>query len=1137
MCDPPDRDKEVKPAETTVAHEGAAQLLGATIGPYRLMEKIGEGGFGIVFVAEQLRPVKRRVALKLIKPGMDSREVIARFEAERQALALMEHPNIARVLDAGTTDSGHPYFVMELVRGVPITDYCDRNRLTLRERLELFVAVCHAIQHAHQKGIIHRDIKPSNVLVTLHDGSPVVKVIDFGVAKALHQQLTDKTIYTRFAQVIGTPLYMSPEQAEMSGLDIDTRSDIYSLGVLLYELLTGTTPFDSKRLAEVAFDERIRIIRNEEPPKPSTRLRQSSETLPSIAAQRRIEPAKLSKMFRGDLDWITMTALEKDRTRRYPTASALATDVLHYLHDEPVEATPPSRRYLVKKFARRYRTFLATAASFVALLIVGVVVSSGLAIREQSARRVAEAESRRADENAESARGETELARSAQRLAEAEKQVARLAEAKAVAAQKALEQALDRAQRSLYLNQIALVERNWQANNPNRAVEILDACPRKFRDWEWRYFNRLVHAAVLTMPGDNAVYSPDGKLLAVSDKDKAETIQLFDAETTRFLMSRRGGHPLPSVQSLIFSPDSRRLAGVSAEGAIWIWSLSADSQTRVIPVRLSEQTVKHPLDRAIGLAFSPDGGRIALAGVPSEKPNETGDYADNLMVWDAFSGKELFTVPDMGRSVAFSPDGQQLATTSFDFVKIGSALRGPFTEGIRILNAATGQAVIPFPAWQPDGAHSSRRRLNADDSHLVYSPDGNWLASARGNEIKIWDARAGKEVRTLRGHAAEVTSLCFSSDSTRLGSGSQDETVRIWDPAQGEALVAYRGHVGTVARVSFRPDGKFVVSTGEDGTVRIWPATAQQGPREIPGTAAINGCIGVSPDGRLAACFQQSTSSNGRFGLVLIESATSRILYHLRAFDWRAGAVYASLAFGADGRLLASAFDKDVQIWEVATGRELARIPGLSSFEQRGLALPADGAMVAFATADNALEVWSVPDRKRLRSYRGHHGSITTIAFSPHCERLASASTDGTVKVWDLANDRELFNLKGTRTLQAGLAFSPDGNYLLASGPDNSVYQWELTNGKELRALHGHKSNVGKIAFSPTGTRLITSGSDQVVRLWTWPECEEILSLRLRSTPVSASFTADGKKLLAAGEWGVTVWDATPTSASNVAKD
>ncbi len=400
----------LQPAATTLAQSRVPHEPGAPIGNYRLMEKIGEGGFGLVFVAEQQRPVKRKVALKVIKPGMDTREVIARFEAERQALALMDHPNIARVLDAGTTDSGHPYFVMELVRGIAMTDYCDQARLTLRERLQLFVNVCQAIEHAHQKGIIHRDIKPSNVLVTLHDGLPVVKVIDFGVAKALHQQLTDKTIYTRFAQVIGTPLYMSPEQAEMSGLDIDTRSDIYSLGVLLYQLLTGTTPFDGKRLAQAAFDERIRIIRQEEPPKPSTRLRQSTDTLPAIAAQRRVEPARLSKMFRGDLDWITMKAMDKDRTRRYQTAGGLAADVVRYLRDEPVEASPPSTTYLLRKFARRYRGILAIGLAFMGLLLAGIVASTWFAIQEKSAREFAESESRRANNNAQSARTETERA-------------------------------------------------------------------------------------------------------------------------------------------------------------------------------------------------------------------------------------------------------------------------------------------------------------------------------------------------------------------------------------------------------------------------------------------------------------------------------------------------------------------------------------------------------------------------------------------------------------------------------------------------------------------------------------------------------------------------------------------------------
>jgi serine/threonine protein kinase len=382
-------DKMAAAIAPTQLGEPIREQVGSTIGSYKLMEQIGEGGFGLVFVAEQQQPIRRKVALKIIKPGMDTRDVIARFEAERQALALMDHPNIARVLDAGTTESGRPYFVMELVRGIPITEYCDQTQLTPRERLELFVPVCNAIQHAHLKGIIHRDVKPSNVLITLHDDRPVVKVIDFGVAKALHQQLTDRTIYTRYAQMIGTPLYMSPEQAQMSGLDIDTRSDIYSLGVLLYELLTGSTPFNKERLAKAAYDELLKIIREEEPPKPSVRLSQSTDTLPSIAAQRKTEPAKLSKMFSGDLDWIAMKALEKDRTRRYETANAFAADVLRYLNDEPVEASPPSASYRLRKFARKHRKPVIAVASLGAVLVLGIAGTTWGLIRAKEAERAA----------------------------------------------------------------------------------------------------------------------------------------------------------------------------------------------------------------------------------------------------------------------------------------------------------------------------------------------------------------------------------------------------------------------------------------------------------------------------------------------------------------------------------------------------------------------------------------------------------------------------------------------------------------------------------------------------------------------------------------------------------------------------
>lgn len=386
--------------------DGIAEDPGSMIGPYKLLQKLGEGGFGAVYLAEQSAPVRRRVALKIIKPGMDSREVIARFEAERQALAMMDHYNIAQVLDVGATDSGRPFFVMELVKGVPVTEYCDKNRLSIKQRLEIFLQVCHAVQHAHTKGIIHRDIKPSNVLVALYDGMPVPKVIDFGVAKAIEQRLTEHTLFTHHGQVVGTPLYMSPEQAEMSQLDIDTRSDIYSLGVLLYELLTGSTPLEHETARSVAFDEMLRIIREQDPPKPSFRLSSSKEALAEISAQRRIEPKRLPASIRGELDWIVMKALEKDRTRRYETASALAADLQRHLDHEPVEACPPSARYLLGKFVRKHRVPLAAAAVVAATLIAGTVISTWLAIEADHQRDLAKI----AQQNAEEAESRTATA-------------------------------------------------------------------------------------------------------------------------------------------------------------------------------------------------------------------------------------------------------------------------------------------------------------------------------------------------------------------------------------------------------------------------------------------------------------------------------------------------------------------------------------------------------------------------------------------------------------------------------------------------------------------------------------------------------------------------------------------------------
>jgi eukaryotic-like serine/threonine-protein kinase len=413
----PTNDSVTFEASGKTSSDGLREGPGTKIGPYKLLQLIGEGGFGSVFMAEQTAPVQRKVALKIIKLGMDTRQVVARFEQERQALAMMDHPNIARVLDAGATEAGRPFFVMELVKGDPIVEYCDKNNLSITDRLELFAQVCNAVQHAHTKGIIHRDIKPSNILVSTQDGKPSTKVIDFGIAKATSARLTEKTLFTEHRQLIGTPEYMSPEQAEGS-MDIDTRTDVYSLGVLMYQLLTGSTPFSSQELRSAAYGEIQKIIREKEPPKPSTRLSQATVTLSEVAAHRQIEPKRLGTVIRGELDWIVMKAMEKDRARRYETANGLAMDIRRYMSGEAVLAAPPGRAYRIQKFVRRHRGAAIATGVVAAALVLGVVGTSIGLLEATRQRRAAVANAATASEQA--ARASKAEGEAQSRLAEAE---------------------------------------------------------------------------------------------------------------------------------------------------------------------------------------------------------------------------------------------------------------------------------------------------------------------------------------------------------------------------------------------------------------------------------------------------------------------------------------------------------------------------------------------------------------------------------------------------------------------------------------------------------------------------------------------------------------------------------------------
>ena len=1085
LCDATGADAFFNRVDQGKATASLTELSGVVIGRYKLLQQIGEGGMGVVYMAEQEEPVRRRVALKIIKLGLDSQEVVARFEAERQALALMDHPNIARVLDGGATDTGRPYFVMELVRGVPITVFCDKKRLSARERLKLFIPVCQAIQSAHQKGIIHRDLKPTNILVTLDpDGLGVPKVIDFGVAKAISQKLTEKVLFTSFATMIGTPAYMSPEQAEMSALDIDTRTDIYSLGVLLYELLTGSTPFDTQELAQSGLDGMRKIIREREPVRPSTRLRQATSL--------KVAPSHLSNLLAisTDLDWIVMKCLEKDRTRRYEAAAGLVADLKRHLNHETVVARPPSTAYrLQKAFYRNKLLFVAAAAVLFALVAGLGLATAGL--RRALAAQASEAVQRRQAQEAQAR--EVQLRRAAEILELA-------------------------ARRRAYASDMNLAQQSVAANNFGRALELLNRylpatkSETDLRGWEWRYLwqfcqgDDLFMLCRLTNSAFSLSSSRDGRWLAVGEFSPGG-VSVWDLLTRREI-----GRPTVAGWGalntrVLFSPRVPLLAYTSnSKGGYSIQLWSAATQRAVGTLALGSQ--------CFGLTFSDDGLRLATI---TGKPNP------NVTLWSIPDGQKLGTVPLEGENFVQSA---ARISTSRDLRFAAYAMPN---GRIRVIDLTTGSE-----RWSDKAAREWTMSL-------TFSPDGKILASSAGyteGAIKLWDVATGKELGLLEGHQGWVASVLFWPDGKKLASASADQTIRLWDvenPAQPRPVGVLRGHNAEVWDLVLLPDNVTLMSGAKDGSVRAWDTTKEQRIQTaVTFPEKLFHWHFASDDGSLI-----TLDTEGRVTRWKGESFQEPQL--VTKIDPSAPLPADFFCLAWDGRRVAKGSTNGmVQVWDLdgRTGpHELSTKPDIV----KPLAFLGRDAVI-LDHQDNSISQWDLSSGRETKLWQpqnsvhawavspdGHwsggfsfdgagilqdHSTLTKTnftlnlreasdaRFSPDGKSLAVVSWLGIGKVWSIEPMREIGTLRGFRQGIDSVAFSPDGSRLAAGGSGKEALKLYDTAGyQELLTLEADASGYHDIEFSPDGNVLGLMSGQGVALFWRAPSWEEIAAAEAKEKP------------------------------------
>jgi WD40 repeat protein len=1118
--------------------DGSDEAVGQTLGRYKLLEKIGEGGFGAVYVAEQREPVKRRVALKIIKLGMDTRQVVARFEAERQALALMDHPNIAKVLDGGATESGRPYFVMELVRGVRITDYCDQERLSTKDRLELFIKVCQAIQHAHQKGIIHRDIKPSNILVTLHDGTPTPKVIDFGIAKATQQELTEKTIYTQLQQFIGTPAYMSPEQAEMSGLDIDTRSDIYSLGVLLYELLTGCTPFDTEELIRSGLDEMRKIIREREPVRPSTRVTQQQGRARSQIANRKSQ-------IPSDLDWIVMKCLEKDRTRRYETANGLAADLKRHLANEPVTARQPSRAYRFQKAFRRNRLAFSAAGAVIAALVAGIGVSTWELIRATRAER---------EQNQLRQIAVKALSGEKEQHAQAENERER-ADAQA---HKAIE-SQEQSRRLLYASDMNLAQQALRLNNVGKARRLLDRHRPKpgeldLRGWEWRYLWQLTRASALatltnrSVRGFSVSFSADGTRLAVGWFDGH--VDLWDVRARRLIQALTDQeYRYPG--RVAFSHIGLRLAATSEPKTVALYDLGSGRKSVLWKAQ------GDGLWEVRDLSFSADDSKVIIyAGViPSGRSYATRDPArDEISIVDVASAEVEFRYPALTAvdnhfgAAQLSPDNRKLYAARSDYYD--------YSYSIECVDLVTRQ-----PLWRTE------LQRGQGLTSLAISPDGQVLASASGYEdpaIRLWDTATGKLLFRLDGHSAWVCKLAFSKDGRHLISAAADQSIRIWDTSNWTESRVLRGHTDEVHAVAISDTAQLIASASKDGDLMLWDSegkAANDGYQSFAVGLSRNQVITLdgsrvllAPDKgppeivdlkktdsphvpRVEIGFRTNLLGYFETNIICHWDGTNQILVSELRGDQLV--TLGAVALNSGNRPRACGYHPQRQLvaWTEDADPTVVHLVGLTSLGKR-VELKSDLAGLDFLyfNADATHLIGSDMKAVALRVWNIESGQIVTSINERVADLVFADGGRVLVVCVDQERDHEIrfYNLEHPerpprripgKHFGSAVALSCKGLAAASTG-GGEVRLFDPVKGELSETVHGHLNAIFGLAFSPDGRRLVSSsGGREAVKLWDVETRQELLTLSgVGSTLGVARWTLDGDVILAGSPW--QAWSA-----------